>query len=64
MKIMKPEGYIQIMSHSMSYGTHPVEWNVNRKSIEKSQEQILDTIGIDVIERYLRKKKLEKINKK
>ena len=55
----KPDGgVVRILPNPRSSGIEPI---YQKYYIRKSEDAILDSIGIEKIERYLRKKKLERI---
>lgn len=54
----KPEGVVRILPNPQSSGIEPI---YRKYYIRNSEDAILDSIGIEKIERYLRKKKLERI---
>lgn len=59
-KSYKPEGVIRILPNPISSGVEPF---FNTYYQRKTVDNILDGIDIHLIERYVRKKKLQKIEK-
>lgn len=57
-KTYKPEGVIRILPNPTSSGVEPF---FNTYYHRKSIKDILDSIDFNVIERYVRKKKIQKI---